>query len=200
MPLSLCVADKVTQLILTLHWECSKPSVFITFPIFRGLKLWCAGICFLSLAGKAIFKVRDKRRHDEKIKLPLSDLWFKAEVSQLCHTGPTQPTSRRGRWCYWVTAMLHGSPRQCWTEGMSSCDIPDRSLKQHRLLIYRSRSMKQHPAFVPVLTDCLFNKSPQKGDSCVPHPEVQAWFCYWLWPIVISHLQLNLTKSRCSAK
>lgn len=34
--------------------------------------------------------------------------------------------------------------------------------------------MKQHPAFAPVLTDCLFNKNPQKEDRCVPHPEVQA--------------------------
>lgn len=67
--------------------------------------------------------------------------------------------------------VLLGDSHAPW---VSSCDTADGSLEQHRFLIYRSRSVKQHPAFVPVLTDCLFNKSPQKGDSCVPHPEVQA--------------------------
>lgn len=163
-----------------------NPLFLSTFPIFRGLKLWCAGICFLSLAGKAISKVRDKRRHDVKIKIPLSYLWFKAEVGQLCHTGPTQPTSRRGRWCkYWVTAMLHEGDEQSWHPRHKASHLQEQI---------------HHP--LPLLQASLTVSSTRvlRKRTAMCHTQVQAWFCYWLWSMIISHSQLNLTKSRRSAK
>lgn len=183
MPLSLCVVDKMTQLILTLHWESFKPSVFIDFSYFQRIKTLVCWDLLLLLAGKAISKVRDKRRHDVKIKIPLSYLWFKAEVSQLCHTGPTQPTSRRGRWCYWVTAMLHEGDEQLWHPRHKAPHLQEQI---------------HHPAFVLDLTDCLFDKSPQKEDSYVPHSGPGMILLLAL--IHGYHSQLNLTKSRRSAK
>lgn len=135
----------------------------------------------LSLAGKAISQARDKRGHDVKIKILPSYLWFKAEVSQLCHTGLILPTCRLGRWCSWVAA----TPSFAWSMGLhdsaglrerSSCDT--RAQSHSGPLIYRSRPMEQHPAFALVLTTLPPQQEPSGGGQCVPYPERQTQFCF----------------------
>lgn len=135
----------------------------LTFPISRGLKTRCAGICFISLAGKAISKAKDKRRHDVKLK-SLSYLWYKAGIRQRRHTGPIQPSSRLGRWYFWVHCPCSVGG------GETNVDIP-----LHRAsnapLICRSRSRKQHPGLLPLLQSSLnlpLHQEPLKeGLPCV---------------------------------
>lgn len=73
-------------------------------------------------------------------------MWCKAGISQLCHTGPIQPTSRLGRWYFWVrgpwvhTAVLEGARQAStyWTRTLHSASRGP--------LICSSRSRKQHPS------------------------------------------------------
>lgn len=140
------------------------------------------GFAFFLWQGKLFPRQKDKRRHDVKIKILPSHLWFKAEVSQLCHTGPIQPTPGwqlrsclHGPWVY-MTVLDWGR----WLVVTQGTKAPQNSSGP---LIYRSRPMEQHSAFAPVLTTLPPQQELSEGGQLCIMPwadTILLWFIPWV--------------------